>query len=70
MESEKRMRMKSAVRYAQIWRFYLIDLFKWMIRLFVRHPDRIRQPSYFDWKPRIQNATSNCKRARVEFGWI
>jgi nucleoside-diphosphate-sugar epimerase len=51
-----------------IW-FYLVDLFKWMVKLAVGHPDRARIPSYRDWESRTQKGVFNCTRAREELGW-
>ena len=37
--------------------------------MLVRHPDRFRVPSYYDWESRTQKAEFNCDRARTELGW-
>jgi nucleoside-diphosphate-sugar epimerase len=60
---------KLTVIYRPIWRFYLSDLAKWIVKLVVHHPDRIRLPSYHDWESRTQKADFNCDRARSELGW-
>jgi nucleoside-diphosphate-sugar epimerase/predicted dehydrogenase len=60
---------KLTVIYRPIWQFYLSDLAKWMVKMMVRHPDRIRIPSYYDWESRTQKAEFNCDRARTELGW-
>jgi nucleoside-diphosphate-sugar epimerase len=57
------------VIYRPIWKFYLSDLTKWVVKMMVRHPDRIRVPSYYDWESRTQKAKFNCDRARNELGW-
>jgi nucleoside-diphosphate-sugar epimerase len=57
------------VHYRPIWRFYVSDLAKWAVKLAVRHPDRIRIPSYRDWESRTQKAFFDCKCARTELGW-
>jgi predicted dehydrogenase/nucleoside-diphosphate-sugar epimerase len=51
-----------------IFKFYLIDLFKWSVKLLVRHPDR-RFPSYRDWESRTQSALFDCSRAKCRLGW-
>jgi hypothetical protein len=58
------------VHYRSIWRFYAADLVKWMVKLCVGHPDRIRIPSYYDWESRTQKALFDCKRARTDLGWV
>jgi nucleoside-diphosphate-sugar epimerase len=42
---------------------------KWAVKVAVRHPDRIRIPSYRDWESRAHKAHFDCKRARMELGW-
>jgi nucleoside-diphosphate-sugar epimerase len=61
--------MTLRVCYRSIWRFYAADLVKWVVKLAVRHPDRVRIPSYFDWESRTQRAFFDCGRARAELGW-
>jgi predicted dehydrogenase/nucleoside-diphosphate-sugar epimerase len=58
-----------SVYYRSILWFYLSDLFKWMVKLAIGHPDRVRVPSYRDWESRTQRALFNCARAREELGW-
>jgi nucleoside-diphosphate-sugar epimerase len=69
-ELERRAGMTLTVYYRSIWRFYVSDLVKWVVKLAVRHPDRIRIPSYFDWESRTQKAFFDCRRARNELGWM
>jgi predicted dehydrogenase/nucleoside-diphosphate-sugar epimerase len=69
-ELQHQAAIKLTVRYRPIWRFYLSDLAKWLVKLAVAHPDRIRIPSYFDWESRTQKATFDCTRARTELGWM
>lgn len=52
-----------------IARFYASDLVKWVVKMAVRHPDRIRIPSYADWESRTQKAAFNCDRTRAELNW-
>ena len=68
-ELQRRSGMKLTVGYGPIWRFYLNDLSKWLVKLAVAHPDRSRVPSYLDWESRTQKAFFNCRRARVELDW-
>lgn len=51
-----------------IWRFYVSDFFKWMVKVLVQHPER-RFPSYRDWESRTQQATFDCSRAKARLGW-
>jgi predicted dehydrogenase/nucleoside-diphosphate-sugar epimerase len=56
-------------RYATpILRFYLLDLFKWMVKVAVRHPER-QLPSYRDWRSRTQQARFDCAAAKTVLGW-
>jgi predicted dehydrogenase/nucleoside-diphosphate-sugar epimerase len=51
-----------------IWKYYAVDVFKWIVKILVGHPDR-RRPSYRDWKSRTQRATFDCSRAKSKLGW-
>jgi predicted dehydrogenase/nucleoside-diphosphate-sugar epimerase len=68
-EFRRRTGMPLTVHYRPIWRFYLADLAKWLVKLVVRHPDRIRIPSFRDWESRTQRALFDCTRARIELNW-
>jgi nucleoside-diphosphate-sugar epimerase len=61
--------LKLKVLYRPIWQFYLSDLTKWIVKVVVKHPDRIRFPNYSDWGTRRQMAIFDCKKARSELGW-
>jgi nucleoside-diphosphate-sugar epimerase len=69
-ELELRTGMKLTIYYRSPWHFYVVDLLKWVVKLAVRHPDRIRIPSYYDWESRTQKAFFDCARARGELGWM
>jgi len=68
-EVQQRSGLAISVNYRPIWRFYMTDLVKWIVKLAVRHPDRTRIPSYSDWESRTQKATFDCTRARTELNW-
>jgi len=51
-----------------IIRFYLTDLFKWMVKVMVRHPER-QLPTYRDWESRTQLARFDCSKAKAILGW-
>ncbi len=51
-----------------ISRFYLKDMFKWVVKVAVRHPER-RMPSYRDWESRTGRAVFDCSAAKNELGW-
>jgi predicted dehydrogenase/nucleoside-diphosphate-sugar epimerase len=57
------------VYHRPIWRFYLADMTKWLVKLGVGHPDRARIPSYFDWESRTQKAYFNCDSTRRDLHW-
>ncbi len=60
------MRIQRQAR--SIARFYLRDLFRWAVKMAVRHPDR-RLPSYRDWESRTQKASFDCAKAKERLGW-
>jgi nucleoside-diphosphate-sugar epimerase/predicted dehydrogenase len=51
-----------------LWKFYLTDVSKWLVKRAIRHPDR-RHPSYRDWESRTQRAHFDCSKARKILGW-
>ncbi len=51
-----------------VWRFYATDMFKWVVKTMVRHPER-RMPSYRDWESRTQRAVFDNSKARERLGW-
>jgi nucleoside-diphosphate-sugar epimerase len=50
------------------WKFFAVDLMKWMVKKAVRHPDE-RRPSYRDWESRTQRAHYDCTKAREVLHW-
>jgi nucleoside-diphosphate-sugar epimerase/predicted dehydrogenase len=50
------------------WKFYLVDVLKWMVKRAIRHPDR-RRPSLRDWETRTQQARYDCSKARKLLNW-
>ena len=51
-----------------LWKFYVTDVAKWLVKRAIRHPDR-RRPSYRDWESRTQRAFYDCSKARKVLGW-
>jgi nucleoside-diphosphate-sugar epimerase len=51
-----------------IFRFYLADMMKWLVKVAVRHPER-RLPAYRDWESRTQRAVFDCTAAKTTLGW-
>jgi predicted dehydrogenase/nucleoside-diphosphate-sugar epimerase len=51
-----------------IFRFYLIDVVKWVAKTILRFPD-LRRPRYRDWESRTLNAPFDCSAAKTELGW-
>jgi nucleoside-diphosphate-sugar epimerase/predicted dehydrogenase len=51
-----------------IWKFYINDVAKWLVKRVIRHPDR-RRPSFRDWESRTQRAFYDCSKARKVLGW-
>lgn len=68
-ELQRSADLKLSIIFRPIWQFYLADLIKWMVKIAVRHPDRIRIPSYADWETRTQKATFDCSETRTTLGW-
>ena len=52
----------------QPWKFFALDLVKWVVKELVRHPDQ-RRPSYRDWETRRQQARYCCTKARNLLNW-
>jgi nucleoside-diphosphate-sugar epimerase len=52
-----------------IWRHYLDDRLKWVIKKATRHPDSRRTPSFRDWDCRSQHAVFDCSGASSDLGW-
>jgi predicted dehydrogenase/nucleoside-diphosphate-sugar epimerase len=51
-----------------IFSYYAVDMFKWIVKILVGHPER-RRPSYRDWESRTQRATFDCSQAKATLGW-
>jgi nucleoside-diphosphate-sugar epimerase len=68
-ELENRSGLKLQIEYRPIWKFYVADLIKWIVKVIVRHPGRFRVPSYSDWESRTQRAHFDCANAVTELGW-
>ena len=68
-ELQRRSEMTFDIYYRPIWRFYLADLFRWLVKTVSRHPGRGHIPSYYDWESRTQKARFDNGRARSELGW-
>jgi len=51
-----------------VWKFYLRDMMKWIVKVAVRHPER-RLPSYRDWESRTARAHFDCSAAKLALGW-
>ena len=50
------------------WKFYVVDVMKWMVKRAIRHSDQ-RRPSYRDWETRTQRAHFDCSKARNLLSW-
>ena len=48
---------------------YLGDMFKWVIKVLARHPDKSRIPSLHDWRCREQRASFDTSAAQADLGW-
>jgi nucleoside-diphosphate-sugar epimerase len=68
-ELEKAAGLKIDTLPTSAWRFYRGDLFKWLVKVVVHHPDR-RLPSYRDWQTRAHLAPFDCAKAKRVLGWV
>jgi len=68
-ELQRHAGLKLSVIYRPIWQFYISDIMKWLVKVVVRHPDRVRIPSYADWESRTQKALFDCNRTRSALDW-
>jgi nucleoside-diphosphate-sugar epimerase len=57
------------IRYRSPWEFYIEDLLKWSVKVLVRHPDRVRIPSFGDWESRTQKVIYDSSAARDRLRW-
>ena len=69
-ELQRRSGLALTVGYPPIWHLYATDIAKWVVKVIVRHPDRSRIPSYYDWESRTQRAFFDCSRTRADLGWM
>lgn len=68
-ELESHGRLKIDQHATAIAKFYAQDMAKWLVKMMVRHPDRVRVPSYRDWASRGNRAVYDCTTARQMLGW-
>jgi predicted dehydrogenase/nucleoside-diphosphate-sugar epimerase len=68
-EIEKRARVEIQVFPVPIWRHYLGDRCKWLVKKMTKHPDAERTPSFRDWDCRSQQALFDCAGARRDLDW-
>lgn len=65
---EDALQAKINIYPTPIWKFASLDLFKWMVKVLVNHPDR-RYPSWRDWASRTQSASFCNNKARSQLNW-
>jgi len=51
-----------------IWRFFVLDVAKQLVKYLIRHPNR-RMPSYRDWDCRAHRARYDSSETRRVLGW-
>jgi nucleoside-diphosphate-sugar epimerase len=51
-----------------IFKFYLLDLMKWVAKVALRFPER-QFPHYRDWESRSMIAPFDCTAAKTVLGW-
>jgi predicted dehydrogenase/nucleoside-diphosphate-sugar epimerase len=67
-ELEKKVKSKLSIFQTPIWKFFIIDFFKYVVKICVRHPER-RMPSFRDWSSRSQKAQFDCSKAKETLNW-
>jgi predicted dehydrogenase/nucleoside-diphosphate-sugar epimerase len=67
-ELDRAGKMKIQRHPTPIFSFYREDIFKWIVKVAVRHPDR-RMPSYRDWESRTAKAIFDCSAAKSILAW-
>jgi nucleoside-diphosphate-sugar epimerase/predicted dehydrogenase len=67
-EMEHGARIRLDRRATPIWRYYATDVFKWLVKTAVRHPNRTL-PSYRAWEARRASARFDCSKAKSILGW-
>lgn len=65
---EQGARIRLERRVTPIWHYYATDVFKWVIKTAVRHPNRAL-PSYRAWEARSVSARFDCSKAKRVLGW-
>lgn len=56
------------IKPTSIWKFYLYDCCKWIVKLLIRHPER-KRPTYRDWASRTQYARYDSTKAQEILKW-
>jgi nucleoside-diphosphate-sugar epimerase len=52
----------------QIWKFYMVDVFKEAAKNSIKHPNR-KMPSYRDWDSRSHRARYDSSKTKEMLGW-
>lgn len=68
-ELEKYSGLRIDARPTPIASFFAGDFFKWLVKLAVRHPSRVRVPSYRDWLSNAHLAKYDCTESKEILGW-
>jgi predicted dehydrogenase/nucleoside-diphosphate-sugar epimerase len=68
-ELERYTGLKIDARPTPIATFFAGDFFKWLVKMAVRHPSRVRVPSYRDWLSNAHLAKYDCTESKTILGW-
>lgn len=68
-ELERYSGLKIDARPTSIATFFAGDVAKWLVKVAVRHPTRVRVPSYRDWLSNAHLAKYDCTETKRELGW-
>jgi predicted dehydrogenase/nucleoside-diphosphate-sugar epimerase len=68
-EIESRAGVEIQTFTVPIWRHYLGDRVKWLVKKATKHHDAARTPSFRDWDCRSQQATFDCSGVERDLGW-
>ena len=68
-ELEKYAGLSIDARPTPISQFFAGDFAKWLVKMAVRHPSRVRIPSYRDWLSNAHLAKYDCTESKQILGW-
>ncbi|PCJ49782.1 MAG: hypothetical protein COA74_04855 [Gammaproteobacteria bacterium] len=68
-EVERILGSKIVTSSSNTYKLYFMDMFKWIIKVIVGHPDKSRIPSLHDWNCRKQISGFDTEQAETDLKW-